>query len=352
MYALLSPHYLAERELSLTFFITGAPLTQLLTKRAMEVICYSVLTSAQLHTGQMLNSIRSGYKAMALSQDSKNAWIHIAGVNSLTYSLLDSGVYEEALVLTTQAMPVARTLPPKSASNAFWPLWEVPIKHCNNGKRPSSTLEEAITIGDMLGVNAYLVPVLSQQCTYYGVIGEWEQAYAYAMRAIALREKLGSALIILDFSHTYEIEALLCAGDKRRAREAVQRLKRRQWSNQRFRIRYLRAQAIFTAWEGESEQAIGYLLEATKLATKIGLPAEQWQIQATLGNVYEAVAEQLHARTAFEEAARIIQELAERIQDETLRSRFLAGPQIHPILQHAQRLAISIPDNETKQARP
>ena len=34
--------------------------------------------------------------------------------------------------------------------------------------------------------------------------------------------------------------------------------------------------------------------------------------------------------------ARIIQELAEGIKDEALRARFLAGPQIHPVLQHVQ----------------
>ena len=48
------------------------------------------------------------------------------------------------------------------------------------------------------------------------------------------------------------------------------------------------------------------------------------------------------------EAAKIIQGLAEGIKDETLRSRFLAGPQIHPVLQHAQRLATSIPDDHTE----
>ena len=46
--------------------------------------------------------------------------------------------------------------------------------------------------------------------------------------------------------------------------------------------------------------------------------------------------------------AQIIQGLAEGIKDETLRSRFLAGPQIHPVLQHAQRLATSLPDDHAE----
>ena len=42
------------------------------------------------------------------------------------------------------------------------------------------------------------------------------------------------------------------------------------------------------AWEGHSEQAIGHLREAAELAADLGLPGEQWQIQAALGTLYEA----------------------------------------------------------------
>ena len=56
------------------------------------------------------------------------------------------------------------------------------------------------------------------------------------------------------------------------------------------------------------------------------------------------------ARTAFGEAARIIQGLAQGIKDETLRARFLAGPQIHPVMQHAQRLANEAPQDHAEQS--
>jgi hypothetical protein len=80
-----------------------------------------------------------------------------------------------------------------------------------------------------------------------------------------------------------------------------------------------------------------------QLATTIGFPGEQWQIGAALGNVYEAAGEQAQARSMFEEATRIILELADGIKDETLHSRFLAGPQNAPVLQHARHLASSMP---------
>jgi tetratricopeptide (TPR) repeat protein len=93
---------------------------------------------------------------------------------------------------------------------------------------------------------------------------------------------------------------------------------------------------VLAHWEGHSEQAIGHLREAAGLATDLGLPAEQWQIQAALGNLYEEAGETVQARIAFGEAATIIQGLARGIGDETRRARFLAGLQIQPVLQHVQ----------------
>ena len=100
------------------------------------------------------------------------------------------------------------------------------------------------------------------------------------------------------------------------------------------RLPYLQAEALLAAWEGESEQAIGHLREAAELAAEIGLPAERWQIQAALGRLHKEAGEQAQARTAFAEAARIIQELAEGIGDEALRTSFLAGLPLQGVLQH------------------
>ena len=94
--------------------------------------------------------------------------------------------------------------------------------------------------------------------------------------------------------------------------------------------------AVLSAWEGHNEQAIGQLREAAGLAADMGLPGERWQIQAALGTLYEAGDEPAQAHTAWAEAARIIGGLAEGIKDEARRSRFLAGPQIQPVLQHVQ----------------
>jgi tetratricopeptide (TPR) repeat protein len=208
-----------------------------------------------------------------------------------------------------------------------------------------NTLIEAVTMAEKLDLKLSSVPIVSRLCMHYHATEAWEEANTYALQAIALRKSFGKTLIQLDFSRPYEIETLLRVGNEQQVREEIRHMEHCLGSNQRFRIPYLRSLAMLTAWEGSTEQALGQLQEAMQLATTIGLPGEQWQIQAALGKVYETAHEQERARTAFAEAGGIIEKLADGIKDETLRSRFLAGSQISPVLQHARRPAASMPDD-------
>ena len=198
------------------------------------------------------------------------------------------------------------------------------------------TLAEAEALAETLDLGPLRVSALSQLCMHYTLAGEWEAAYRYALKAITVRKSSDVALIVLDFNRHYETEALLRGGDERQAREEVHRQGKDLGPYRRFRISYLWSLAVLATWHGHSEQAINHLLEASKLAADIGLPGEQWQIQALLGRLYEAVGQQVQAQTAYGEAATIILGLAEGIRDEALRTNFLAGPQIQPVLQHSR----------------
>ncbi len=352
LYGRLHTEQTASRELSLVHFLSGAPLTQTLTKRATEVVCWAFLALAQLHVGQVQDSIRSGRQALALAQDSKSVWVHFSSTFALVHALLDAGVYEEALGLMQPIVAPARTLPPTLLFQRFLTALERTYHALQHWDEARSTLAELDAVAETLDLGRLRSLALSQLCMNYSVTGEWEAASHYAVQAIALRKRAKRALNMLDFSRQYETEALLRVGDERQAREALQPLGEHPRLPRRFRIPYLRSLAILAAWEGERERAIGHLREAAQLAAEIGLPAEQWQIQSALGRVYETAGEQGQERTAFGEAAKIIQGLAEGIKDETLRSRFLAGPQIHLVLQHAQRLATWLPDDHTEPSGP
>src|SRR5258708_11797319 len=169
-----------------------------------------------------------------------------------------------------------------------------------------SILEKAEAMAETLDRGPSRVPVLSRLCMHYALAGQWEAAYSYALKAIAVRKSQGEALITLDFYRQYETEALLRGGDERQARAEVQRLGEGLGLSPRFRIPYLRSLAVLAVWEGHSEQAIGHLREAAGLAADLGLPGEQWQIHAVLATVYEAEGEPAQAHTAWAAAARII----------------------------------------------
>ena len=336
LYAILSTEPTASQELSLAHFLIGSPLTQPLTNRASEALCWALLAFAQVHAGQVQPSIRSGRRALALSTESKNVWVHINSVRYLTYGLLDAGAYEEALGLMQDAMVLARTLPPTLIFQRLLTALGSVYHALQQWEEARSTLEEAVAMAERLDPRPLHVSILSQLCMNCAVAGQWGQAHTYAVQAMAVRESLDRAMILLDFSRQYETEALLRGGEERQARAALHRLGEGLGLSPRYRIPYLQSLAVLSAWEGHHEQAIGQLREAAGLAAKIGLPAEQWQIQAALGTLYETGGEPAQAYTAWAKASRIIGGLAEGITDEALRARFLAGPQILPVLQHAR----------------
>src|SRR5258708_16083138 len=129
-----------------------------------------------------------------------------------------------------------------------------------------STLEKAETLAERLDLGPFRPPVLSRLCMHYAVAEEWDYAYTYALRAIAVRKRFERTLIMLDFCSHYETEALLRGGDERQAREAVHRLGERLGSNRRFRVPYLQSLATRPTWDGVAEEAISYLHEAAQLA--------------------------------------------------------------------------------------
>lgn len=341
LYARLSREQTASRELSIAHFLMGSPLTQPLTNRALEALCWAHLAVAQLHGGQVHDSIRSGRRALA--QEIKNVWVQVISTLCFAQGLLDAGAYEEALLLTQQTVALARTLPPAINFQVFLTTLGSAYQAVQQWEEARSTLEEAEVVAERLDLGPMRAPPLSRLCMYYAEAGDWEAAYHYAVKVSTVRKRSDVTLIVFDFSRQYETEALLRGGDERQARAEVQRLEEHLGNYRRFRLPYLRSLAVLTAWEGHSEQAIGYLREATALAADLGLPGEQWQIQAELGRMFEAKGEPTQAQRAFGEAATIIRRLAEGIGDEALRACFLAGPQIQTVLQQAQREASHVP---------
>ena len=332
LYARLGTEASGSGEVTLPYFLRGAPLTQSLNHRASEAGCWMLLAAAQIFSGQVQDSLRSGRRSLALAQESKNAWQQVLGTTWLAYALLESGAYEEGLGLMHHTLALAQTFPQNLIRYRFLICLGRAYHSLQQWDEARKTLEEVEKAAYL--IPNHVAPLLSQLCMHFAESGEWVAASRYAMQAIGIRQRSDSALLTPDFFLQYETEALLRAGQDRQARAEVQRLGERLGHYQRYRIPYLRSLAILAEWDGYGTHAITHLRDAAELATEIGLPEEEWQIQARLAKVYEATDESVQAGLAWAKAATIIKGLVDSIKDETLRARYVAGPQIQPVLQH------------------
>ena len=178
-----------------------------------------------------------------------------------------------------------------------------------------------------------MIEVLAAElCADCALAGVWDEAQTYALQALENRTNFFVASTRLTL--WYETEALARAGEIERATEDVMRYGERIGASRRYRICYLRALAVLAQYSGESDQAIGLLQEAEKLAEEIGLPGELWPIQVVQGDLYLAQGDRAEAHTAFGKAAAIVQKLGDSIGDDKQKANFLASPLTQRVLEH------------------
>jgi hypothetical protein len=158
----------------------------------------------------------------------------------------------------------------------------------------------------------------AERCADCAVAGDWAAAYAYVRQRLSIRHDTEASL---GMAYWHETEALVRAGEIELAAIEAQRFGERL-SGQRYRIPYLRALAVLAQQRGEMEQANAHLREAASLAEAIGLPGELWQLYAELGE--------------RQKASEIVHTLAAKIDDEQLRSEFLAAEPIQRVLQEVR----------------
>lgn len=104
-------------------------------------------------------------------------------------------------------------------------------------------------------------------------------------------------------------------------------------NNKRYRLPLLRSQAVLAHWAGDLDQAITRLQAALVLAQEIGLPGEEWSIQAALGALFMDQGDQAQTQQAYKASATIILSLAETIDDDNLRAGFLSTGPVRSILE-------------------
>ncbi len=297
--------------------------------KAMENQCLMYLAYIRVFQGRLQEGIAFGREVLGKSRELPER-AEAMGSPALSLGLLASGEYEEALEVCLRGTELARI-----AQDTFL-LWHN-LDHLGRTYKVLLDLqearrvyEEALELGAQLGPH-YEALSSASLCAVAALSEDWEEAYSHAKSA----HEAGTSFDVLDglYLH-YEVEALLRAGDERRAREVVRRFADRPRTNGRERIAYLRSMAVLSEFEGDTQRAIGQLHEARALAEKIGLPKELWQSQSKIGELHEQRRQTEEAREANSLAAQTLRMLAGNIRDEELREGFLSAARVRRVLTH------------------
>lgn len=298
--------------------------------RIMEAGCLVQIAQAKNNAGQPHDSIIAARGAYLVYKEVEYGWGQIYAAHHLVAGLLDVGAYSEALVLAEEAVALARTY---NVSMLLY-LGLTALGWVQRALMdPSAAYKHHREVVNVFWTDMPLVinEMLSAElCADCAIAGEWAEAQSYATQALAHRS--GSTFMYVGLTRWYETEILARTGYSERATADLERFDKITEHSRRYRIPCLRAQAMLALWRGEFEQTHQYLREALTLAEEIGLPGEQWSIEAARGELYQAQGDKVAALSAFERAAEIVLALANRIEDEQVRAKFLAAQQVQHVI--------------------
>jgi tetratricopeptide (TPR) repeat protein len=304
--------------------------------RAMEADCLCLLANAHLHRGRPQAAIMQARNALTISQELENAWGQVNAIHELTSGLLDAGAYTEVLEVAPRAVGHARVLVQRSLrANALLLRSLIQLGGVYRTIQAFHAAREvdleALKLNEAIVSRPYTPLVTTVLCADYALTGEWSDAHRYARQASAADGNNVPSSPGIPWR--YVTEALLLGGDIALAGQYIGHLGARNRDGRRDRIEYLRAYAGLAQWEGQLEQTLSHLEEAHALAEEIGLPGELWQIEASRADLYQSLVEQVPAGQAYAQAATVVRELTGRIEDEALRTSFLAAPQVRRVLE-------------------
>ncbi|CAA9455735.1 MAG: hypothetical protein AVDCRST_MAG58-1447 [uncultured Rubrobacteraceae bacterium] len=292
--------------------------------RAMEALSLSYLGYVRLYQGRPQEGVAILREVLEISKGLPER-AQVIGSCALAQTLREAGEFEEALARHREGAERAH-----EAQDAY--LLASYLLQVGNDYVSLQNLKEARAAFEEMVERGHLKEAFHATFCMLAVFSEdWEDAHAHARKA----HELGTFFQPqFSFFLHHQVEALLRGRDEELAREEARRLAERARDSRRDRMSHLRALAVLSEWEGDTERALGRLRKAEALAEEIGLPGELWQMRAKIGELLERRGEVGEAHQAFSRAAQILKDLAARIKDEGLREGFLAAPRVRRVLEH------------------
>jgi tetratricopeptide (TPR) repeat protein len=266
-----------------TTMIEACTLYAALGNKALEADCLTAIAAAQIWQGRIREGIETARSAEAICAEIDNPWGQIYSRVWLATGLLDIGEAEAALVVAQAGQTLARAhhLPPMSLFIALV-LGKI-YRALGQLETAYQVHLEALALNEQIKSDGHAELIRAELCTDCALAGNWVQATTYAREALAYRKYDVLPLVIP--TRWPETQAILQAGEIELAREDSWRWGELVGHLPRFRLPHLRSLAVLAQWQGDREQAIAYLQEASRLAGEIGLPGEQEQILALLAEL-------------------------------------------------------------------
>jgi DNA-binding SARP family transcriptional activator len=301
--------------------------------RARGAYSLDLVALSRINLGEPRAGIEAAREGLRLARDINNATAQVLNANKLQVGLEEVGEYEEALRVAQEAGSFMQTTHDPAlrwlqlftlgdAKNALFQLEEARM-----------ILDEAMTLSETIQIGHWKSAIISRICMNRVLAHDWSAASVAARQSIAIRDALPAKLVWLDFHRSYETAALLHEGHEALAREDVSRFGERIGNNRRFQLVHLRMQSVLASFGGSIDEAMSYLQEAFQLANEIGLPGEEWQIQAQFARLYRVVGQEVQAQHMRTRAKDSLDALAAKILDTRLRVSFLNAAQsilLHP----------------------
>lgn len=292
------------------------------SNRALEADALVGLAQIHLMRGDAAQSVAAARSAYTLSCEIDNAFGQATSQAWLACGLADQGTYEEAVDVARRNLaavwlqtPLLKIL---AAFSAAWVFWSV-----GDTRAAAAVLDDLHPVVVEAGIADYLEQYAAHRCAIAARAGRWPVALDYARQALANRTY--QALPHFVVPHWPETDALLRGGDDDRAREDLQRWGKLIGDVPRYRPLYLRALAHVAHRAQRLDEAIAHLEEALRLAERLKLAGEPWQILLDLEPLVRAAGQRERAVQLKTRAHDLIQALAERIGSEPLRTVLLAA---------------------------
>lgn len=258
--------------------------------------------------------------------------VHRADVFSMALALTETGQYDEALAVARAGVAAARSV-------GYAPRLMLNLLALGDTLQTLFRLGEAGEVyremADVVFPPEYRSLVHAKLSAVAALAGHWDEAYAEALLAAAQREEAPVQSTEVLHRHL-EVEALLRGGNRPVVREQLGRFGEAVGGNRRLRLAYGRSSAVQRRFDGDWAAARQELHEARELADELDLPAERWQIEASLAETAAAQGADAEAHRFLARAADGVRGLAEAIRDPELRQVFLSATPVRHVLRAAR----------------